>query len=95
VSESLRLQFQTKARGCILKLAVSVFGAMGAIEVMMTEKKLKGGIPEPFDLRGVQVYYHSIADRLGTGCDRGISAFDFHKAETAGSKRRNGFSYSA
>ena len=61
----------------------------------MAEKKFKGGVPEPFDLGGVQVHCHAIADRLGTCCNRRVSAFDFHKAETAGSKRRNGLSYGA
>jgi len=61
----------------------------------MTEKKLKGGISEPFDFWCVQVYYHTVADRLGTGCNRVVSAFDFHKAEPAGSKRSGGFSYGA
>lgn len=78
-----------------MKLAVSVLGTMGAIEVMMAEKKLKGSISEPFDFWGIQVNSHAIADWLGTCGDRGASAFDFHKAETTGSKRRNGFSYSA
>jgi hypothetical protein len=36
-----------------LKLAIAVFGTMGAIEMVMAEKKLKGGIPEPFDFGGV------------------------------------------
>jgi len=93
--ESLRFQFQAKARGRILKFAVPVLGTMGAIEVMMAEKKLEGGIPEPFDFWGIQVDNHAITDRLSAGGDRGASAFDFHEAETAGSKRRNGFSYSA
>jgi hypothetical protein len=78
-----------------LKLAVSVFGTIGAIEVMMAEKKLKGSIPEPFDLWGIQVDNHAIADRLSAGGDRCASALDFHEAEAAGSKRRNGFSYGA
>jgi len=78
-----------------LKLAVSVLGTIGAIKAMMAEKKLEGGISESFNLRGVQVNYHAIADRLGAGGDRGASAFYFYKAEAAGSKRCNGFSYSA
>ena len=78
-----------------MKLAVSVFGTVGAIEVMMAEKKLEGGISKPFDLRSVQVNYHVVTDRLGAGCDRGIPALDFHEAEATGSKRRGGFSYSA
>lgn len=45
VPESFRLQFQAKVKGCILKFAVSVLGTIGAIEVMMAEKKLEGGIP--------------------------------------------------
>jgi len=68
---------------------------VGAIEVVMTEKKLKGGVTESFDFGGVQVYYHAIADRLSAGSKRGASAFDFHKAETAGSKRRDSLSYGA
>ena len=68
---------------------------MGTIEVVMAEKKLKGGIPEPFDFGGVQVYYHTIADRLGAGSNRSISAFDFYEAEAAGGKRLMGFSYGA
>ena len=68
---------------------------MGAIKVVMTEKKLEGGIPETFGLGGVQVYYHAIADRLSAGSNRSISAFDFHKAEATGSKSRVGFSYGA
>ena len=59
----------------------------------MAEKKLKGGISEPFDFWCVQVYYHAVADRLGAGCNRVISAFDFHEAESAGSKGGGGFSY--
>ena len=59
-----------------MKLAVAVLETMGAIEVVMTEKKLKGGIPEPFDFGSVQVYYHAVADRLGAGSNRSISAFD-------------------
>jgi hypothetical protein len=39
------------------------------------------------------MHYHAIADRLSAGGDGGASAFYFHKAETAGSKRRDGFSY--
>ncbi len=61
----------------------------------MTEKKLEGGIPEPFDLRGIQVDYHAIADGLGAGCYWSTSAFDFNKTEPAGSKRSGGFSYGA
>ena len=61
----------------------------------MTEKELEGCIPESFYLRGVQVNYHAVADWLSAGGGRSASAFDFHKTETAGSKRRNGFSYSA
>jgi len=68
---------------------------MGAIEVVMAEKKLKGGIPEPFDFWGVQVYHHAVTNRLGAGSNRSISAFDFNEAEATGSKRRNGFSYGA
>jgi hypothetical protein len=78
-----------------LKLAVAVLETMGAIEVVMTEKKLKGGVPEPFDFWCVQVYYHTIADRLGAGSNRSISAFDFHKAEAAGGKRWMSISYGA
>jgi hypothetical protein len=77
----LRLELQTKAGSSILKLAVSVLGTMGAIKVVMTEKELKGGIPEPLD--------------FGAGSNWSISAFDFHKAEAAGSKRWIGFSYGA
>ena len=61
----------------------------------MAEKKLKGGISEPFDFWCVQVYYHAIADRLGAGCNWGASTFDFHKAEPAGSKGSGGLSYGA
>jgi hypothetical protein len=68
---------------------------MGAIEMVVAEKKLKGGIPEPFDFWSVQVYYHTIAGWLGAGSNRGISAFDFNEAEATGRKRRNGFSYGA
>jgi hypothetical protein len=68
---------------------------MGTIEVVMAEKKLKGGIPEPFDPWSVQVYHHAVTNWLGAGSNRGISAFNFHKAEATGSKRRNGFSYGA
>jgi hypothetical protein len=68
---------------------------MGAIEVVMAEKKLKGGVPEPFDLGGVQVYYHAVTGWLGAGSNRSISAFNFHKAEAAGSKLWIGFSYGA
>jgi len=68
---------------------------MGAIKVVMGKEKLKCGIPESFDFGGVQMYCHAIADRLGAGSNRSISAFDFHKAEAAGSKRRIGFSYGA
>jgi hypothetical protein len=68
---------------------------MGAIKVVMTEKELKGGIPESFDFGGVQVYYHAVADRLGAGSNRSISAFDFHEAEAAGSKGWISFSYGA
>ena len=68
---------------------------MGTIKMVMAEKKLKGGIPEPFDFGSVQVYYHAVADRLGAGSNRSISAFDFHEAEAAGSKRWMGFSYGA
>jgi hypothetical protein len=78
-----------------LQPAGSVFGAIGAVEVMVAEKKLKCGIPEPFDFRGVQVHRHAVSDRLGAGSNRGASAFDFYKAKTAGSKRRGGFSNSA
>jgi len=63
--------------------------------MVVAEKKLKSGIPEPFDFGGVQVYYHAIADRLSAGSNWSISAFDFHKAEAAGSKRWIGFSYGA
>jgi hypothetical protein len=66
---------------------------MGAIEMVVAEKKLEGGVPEPFDLGSVQMYYHAIADRLGAGGNRSISAFDFHEAEAAGSKLRMGFPY--
>jgi hypothetical protein len=38
---------------------------------------------------------HSLSDRLGAGGDRVASAFYFHEAEAAGSKRRGGFSYGA
>jgi hypothetical protein len=68
---------------------------MGAIKVVMAEKKLKGGIPEPFYFWGVQVYYHAVADRLGAGSNRSISAFDFHETKAAGSKRWMGFPYGA
>ena len=51
--KSLRLQLQTKARGGILKLAVAVLGTVGAIEIVMAEKKLKSGIPKSFDFWGV------------------------------------------
>ena len=78
-----------------MKFAVPVFGTIGAIEMMMAEQKLEGGISEPFDLRCVQMYNHAIADRLGAGGNRGTSAFYFHKAEAAGGKRRDSFSYSA
>ncbi len=78
-----------------MKFAVPVLGTMGAIKVMMAEKKLEGGIPELFDFWSIQVDNHAIADRLSAGGNRCASAFDFHEAETAGSKRRNGFSYSA
>jgi len=79
----------------ILKLAIAVLGTMGAIEVVMTEKKLKGGVSEPFDFGGVQVYYHAVAGWLGAGGNRSISAFDFHKTEAAGGKRWMGVSYGA
>jgi hypothetical protein len=78
-----------------LKLAVPVFGTIGAIKVVMAEKKLKSSIPESLDFWGVQVYYHPVADRLSAGGNWSISAFDFHKAEAAGSKRWIGFSYGA
>jgi hypothetical protein len=68
---------------------------MGAIEVVMTEKKLKSGIPEPFDFGRVEMYRYAVFDRLGAGSNRSTSAFDFHKAEAAGSKRWIGFSYGA
>jgi hypothetical protein len=68
---------------------------MGAIEVMMAEKKLEGGIPEPFDFWSVQVDSHAVGDRLSASGNRCASAFDFHEAETAGSKRCNGLSCSA
>ena len=76
-----------------MKLAVAVLETMGAIEVVMTEKKLKGGVPEPFDFWCVQVYYHTIADRLGAGSNGGASTFNFHKAKATRSKGRAGFSY--
>ena len=78
-----------------MKLAVPVLGTIGAIKVVMTEKKLKSGIPEPFDFGHVEMYRHAVFDRLGAGSDRSTSAFDFHKAEAAGSKRWIGFSYGA
>jgi hypothetical protein len=95
VFKSLRFEFQTKAGGSLLKLAVPVFGAMGAIEVVMAEEKLKSSIPEPLDFWGVKVYYHPVADRLSAGGNWSISAFYFHKAEAARSKRWIGFSYGA
>jgi hypothetical protein len=78
-----------------LKLAVPVLGTIGAIKVVMSKEKLKCGIPEPFDFWGVQVHYHSVANWLSAGSNRSTSAFDFHKAEAAGSKRWIGFSYGA
>jgi len=78
-----------------LKLTVTVFGTIGAIEVVMTEKKLKGGISKPFDFWRVQMYYHAVSDRLRAGCNRCISAFDLDEAEAAGGKRGGGFSYGA
>jgi len=78
-----------------LKLAVTVFGTIGAIEVVMTHKKLKGSISQPFDFRCVQMYYHAISDRLGASCNRCIFAFDLYEAEAAGGKRGGGFSYGA
>jgi hypothetical protein len=68
---------------------------MGTIKVVMTKKKLKGGVPEPSDFGSVQVYYHAVTYRLSAGGNRGISAFDFNETEAAGSKRRSGFSYAA
>lgn len=78
-----------------MKLAVPVLGTIGAIKVVMTEKKLKSGIPEPFDFGRVEMYRHAVFDRLGAGSDRGIPAFDFYETEAAGSKRWIGFSYGA
>jgi hypothetical protein len=79
--------------GSFLQSAVFIFGTIDAIKIMMAEKKLESGISQSFDFRGVQMYYHAIADRLSTRSDGSVSAFYFHKAETAGSKRRDGFSY--
>ena len=94
-SKPLGLELQTEAGSSILKLAIAVLGTMGTIKMVMAEKKLKGGIPEPFNFGSVQVYYHAVADRLGAGSNRSISAFDFHKAEAAGSKGWISFSYGA
>jgi uncharacterized protein YidB (DUF937 family) len=65
---------------------------MGAIEVVMAEKELKGGIPEPFDFLGVQVYHNAVANWFSAGSNRSISAFDFNEAEATGSKGCNSFS---
>ena len=70
-----------------MQLAISVLGTIGAIKVVMAEKKLKGGVPEPFDFGGIQMHYHAVADRLGAGSNRSISAFDLYEAQAAGSKR--------
>jgi hypothetical protein len=78
-----------------LQPAVSVFGAIGAIEIMMAEQKLKSGISQSFNFWRIQVYYHAIADRLSARGDRGAPAFYFHKAETAGSKGCGCFSNGA
>jgi len=75
-----------------LKFTVTVFGTIGAIEVVMAHKKLKGGISKPFNFWRVQMYCHTISDRLGAGCNRCISAFDLHEAEATGGKRGGGFS---
>jgi hypothetical protein len=66
---------------------------MGAIEMVVAEKKLKGGVPEPFDFWSVQVYCHAVTNWFGASSNWSISAFDFNEAEATGSKRRNGFSY--
>jgi len=79
--------------GSFLQSAVFIFGTIDAIKVMMAEKKLESSIPEPLNFRGVQVYHHAVTDRFSAGSNWGASAFYFHKAETAGSKRRDGFSY--
>ena len=78
-----------------MKLAVPVLGTIGAIKVVMSKEKLKCGIPEPLDFGRVEMYRHAVFDRLGAGSNRSTSAFDFHKAEAAGSKRWIGFSYGA
>lgn len=39
------------------------------------------------------MHHHAIADWLGAGGDRVVSALYFHKAESTGSKWRAGFSY--
>ena len=70
-----------------MQLTISILGTIGAIKVVMAEKKLKSGVPEPFDFGGVQMHYHAFADRLSACSNRSISAFDFYEAEAAGSKR--------
>jgi hypothetical protein len=68
---------------------------MGAIKFVVAEKKLEGGIPKSFDLRGIQVNNHAVADWLSAGGNRSAFTFDFYETETTGSKRRDCFSCSA
>ena len=61
----------------------------------MAKQQLKSGISKPANFGCVKVNCHAVANRLGAGGDRRIPAFNFDKAEPAGSKRRAGSSYGA
>ena len=79
--------------GSFLQSAVFIFGTVGAIEVMMAEKKLESGISQSFNFGCIEMYYYAIADRLGAGSNGGASTFNFHKAKATRSKGCAGFSY--
>ncbi len=82
MSESPKLQFQTEARSNTLQLAVSVFGTIATIEVVVTQEKLESRIPEPLGSGGVEMDCHAVADCLGASSNRDTSPRDLHKTET-------------
>jgi hypothetical protein len=50
---------------------------------MVTEEKLKSGVPEPLNSGRVEMYYHSVADCFGAGSNRSIPPLNLHETKAA------------
>jgi hypothetical protein len=70
----------------LLQLAVSILGAISAVNTMVCDKQLSGSAAQPIYPRGIGVHHHPLSHGLGAGSDRIGSSFDFDKAQPTGGK---------